>query len=80
MPKKTSIQPAVEEVPAAEAIQPGTIVQLKSGGPKMTVKGQDTPTADVWCLWFAGKRLETGCFGVDTLTPINTPKKKETAK
>ncbi len=80
MPKKTNAQPVVEEFPPVEILQPGTIVQLKSGGPKMTVKGQDTPGADVWCLWFAGKRLETGCFGVDTLTLIGNGKKKKTAK
>jgi hypothetical protein len=58
MPKKTSAQPTVEEQPSALILQPGMIVQLKSGGPQMTVKGQDTPGADVWCLWFAGKKLE----------------------
>ncbi len=81
MPKKTSAQPVVEEVPVAQQVlQPGVLVQLKSGGPKMTVKGQDTPGADVWCLWFAGKKLETGCFGVETLTLIGNGKKKKTAK
>ena len=80
MPKKTSKQPVVEEPLVAEMLQPGMLVQLKSGGPKMTVKGQDTPGADVWCLWFAGKRLETGCFGVQTLTLIGNGKKNKTAK
>ena len=80
MAKKTSSQPAGEEAPVAEVLQPGTIVQLKSGGPMMTVKVQESPDAEVWCLWFAGKKLETGSFRVQTLTLIGNSKKKKTAK
>jgi len=50
-------------------IKQGDIVQLKSGGPKMTVERINTgPTWDdpndapVECQWFAGHKLEFGSF------------------
>jgi len=36
----------------------GDTVQLKSGGPKMTVEGIISDY-DVRCQWFAGKKLDT---------------------
>jgi len=43
----------------------GDTVQLKSGGPIMTVKEQSG--RDVYCQWFAGKKLEFGYFTPDSL-------------
>ncbi|MHA6913766.1 YodC family protein [Ralstonia pseudosolanacearum] len=46
----------------------GDIVQLKSGGPVMTVRS--TPAASqpgYWCQWFAGKKLEIGNFPFESL-------------
>jgi uncharacterized protein YodC (DUF2158 family) len=45
----------------------GIIVELKSGGPKMTVAGLDerrgTPDPNTYkCQWFGGKKLESGFF------------------
>jgi len=37
---------------ANDAIKDGDIVQLKSGGPKMTVNGKGTTSGHVWCTWF----------------------------
>jgi len=54
------------------AFKPGDIVQLKSGGPKMTVQKEETssPRADegrCWCKWFAGAKLERGSFHEEEL-------------
>jgi uncharacterized protein YodC (DUF2158 family) len=46
--------------------QIGEIVQLKSGGPKMTVR-QVFPDGTVTCQWFAGTKLSHGIFSAETL-------------
>lgn len=52
----------------------GDIVQLRSGGPEMTVRTIPTATNDHYnCQWFAGKKLEHGSFPEDSLKPV-TPK------
>ncbi len=49
----------------------GDIVQLKSGGPKMTVKtDSDSYDTDVYCQWFAGNKLNAGSFSPETLIKI----------
>ncbi|RQU40501.1 DUF2158 domain-containing protein [Burkholderia cenocepacia] len=47
----------------------GDIVQLKSGGPEMTVQAlPTTATSTVYrCQWFAGKKLESGPFAEESL-------------
>jgi uncharacterized protein YodC (DUF2158 family) len=43
----------------------GDVVQLKSGGPKMTVtmaKNDSTKNPTVWCTWFEGKLHKNGNF------------------
>jgi uncharacterized protein YodC (DUF2158 family) len=45
----------------------GDLVQLKSGGPIMTVV--DTGYADLVCSWFAGKKHEKGSFPAAALNP-----------
>jgi uncharacterized protein YodC (DUF2158 family) len=57
--------------------KPGDLVQLKSGGPKMTVQTEDRGV--VKCQWFAGTKLESGLFSPDSLRAADeteTPKKK----
>ena len=51
----------------------GDIVQLKSGGPAMTVSkvGAD---GDVWCNWFRGAQKESAAFKPDTLQAYVAPK------
>ncbi len=50
----------------------GDIVQINSGGPKMTVRS--TPSAgnggNYDCQWFAGKKLESGRFPESSLKPV----------
>ncbi|MCO5152566.1 MULTISPECIES: YodC family protein [unclassified Shinella] len=44
----------------------GDIVQLKSGGPKMTVVQINSSTI-ISCSWFAGAKHERGAFHPDAL-------------
>jgi len=46
----------------------GDIVQLKSGGPKMTVTNTNTGSKDViHTSWFAGSKKEAGAFPIQAL-------------
>jgi uncharacterized protein YodC (DUF2158 family) len=53
-------------------IKVGDVVQLKSGGPKMTVTslGQDGGVLSAWCSWFDAKHKE--CSGVFPVTSLTT--------
>ena len=62
----------------------GEIVQLKSGGPKMTVASTNTkalaaPMAQgrIHCQWFAGSKLEQGFFPPEALVKVQSEPKKE---
>lgn len=51
-------------------IQAGDVVQLKSGGPMMTVTSVGETTSGVlsaWCSWFDGAKVMTGVFPVTAL-------------
>jgi uncharacterized protein YodC (DUF2158 family) len=57
-----------------KTFKPGDIVQLKSGGPKMTVEAHDDRLAvllqeveQVQCRWFAGSKLQSGMFDASSL-------------
>ncbi|OJX65817.1 DUF2158 domain-containing protein [Magnetospirillum sp. 64-120] len=52
------------------AFKVGDIVQLKSGGPEMTVVTVDQDGKGVWAAWFAGKKSERSHFPNEAL---NTP-------
>lgn len=50
----------------------GDIVVLKSGGPPMTIKGEQTSIKTklligYYCQWFAGKKIEEGDFPAESL-------------
>ncbi len=52
----------------ADQIKPGDVLQLKSGGPKMTV--QFTTGEGNWaCQWFVGTDLKSGVFPATSLQP-----------
>jgi uncharacterized protein YodC (DUF2158 family) len=64
---------------AEQSFQPGDIVQLKSGGPKMTVQRKDDflprigQEADkVECQWFVGNKLQHGSFFPESLKSATT--------
>jgi uncharacterized protein YodC (DUF2158 family) len=40
---------------------PGTVVRLKSGGPKMTVEGTDEE-GELTCVWFVGNKTKRDSF------------------
>lgn len=50
----------------AKNFKAGDLVQLKSGGPIMTVRDNEGPEY-VTCQWFGGKKLEEGVFPVVSL-------------
>ena len=55
----------------------GDIVQLKSGGPKMTVGENPNPgRRQIYCQWFAGSKLEQGYFAKETLMAAQVGKKE----
>jgi uncharacterized protein YodC (DUF2158 family) len=53
----------------------GDIVQLKSGGPKMTV--EKVGATGITCQWFAGSKLEMGHFPKDAVIKIEEGEKKK---
>ncbi len=65
----------------AEQYVSGDLVGLKSGGPKMTVKGNDKRSGSVKpdhyeCQWFGGKKLESGFFHGDSLKRVTEEETK----
>ncbi len=59
--------------------KPGDVVQLKSGGPAMTVSKITTNTdgdlSGYRCEWFKGASNENAHFTPDVLQPYVAPKK-----
>ena len=53
----------------------GGVVQLKSGGPAMTI--QEGSGEHVWCQWFGGRKLERGRFPIASLVLIDEAQKPE---
>jgi len=60
---------------SAKQFESGDIVQLKSGGPKMTVTrcGKD---GEVYCTWFGGSKKESAAFPPQTLKLPDPEEKK----
>ena len=51
----------------AESFNVGDVVQLKSGGPSMTVAEVDG--TDIWCVWFDKTDQKGANFTAATLAP-----------
>lgn len=57
-------------------MNPGDVVQLKSGGPRMTAaKSGQGPSHhnELECLWFEGTELKRGWFARETLKAVPEP-------
>jgi uncharacterized protein YodC (DUF2158 family) len=55
----------------AQKFKIGDIVQLKSGGPEMTVQSLPASNSTTYrCQWFAGKKLESGPFPEESIKPV----------
>ena len=56
----------------ADQLKVGDVVQLKSGGPKMTVTVVDNTlgTPIIYCAWFVGTKQESGNFPPEALQTI----------
>lgn len=58
---------------SGQKLKAGDVVQLKSGGPKMTIQWIGKDYGDVimaLCQWFDGKELKDGKFSPDQLKPL----------
>jgi uncharacterized protein YodC (DUF2158 family) len=55
----------------------GDIVQLNSGGPKMTVVTISSTSGKFFCSWFGGAKHERADFPGDALKIAEEDKKKE---
>jgi uncharacterized protein YodC (DUF2158 family) len=53
----------------ADELKVGDVVQLNSGGPKMTVTmvGDNYGTPTVWCVWFENTKKFDGHFPIGTV-------------
>ena len=47
----------------------GDVVQLKSGGPKMTVR--ETDDDGVFCQWFHNNRVQSAYFAPEQLNAVD---------
>lgn len=56
-------------------IQPGSLVRLKSGGPKMTVDSVDSTQQHANCSWFKGKKHRRAQMSLATLHVLKGKKK-----
>lgn len=61
----------------AEAYKPGDIVQLKSGGPGMTVTRVVDGGNVLHTSWFAGKKNETAAFPIAAVMPFKEDDQKK---
>jgi uncharacterized protein YodC (DUF2158 family) len=55
-----------------ETFKIGDTVELKSGGPKMTVAGPAFYGNALVCQWFDGTKLSSGEFPPSSLKPADT--------
>lgn len=67
LPPKPAAAPDAPASPPQGA--PVFVVQLRSGGPRMTVGGT-TKEGGVVCAWFAGDDLRTQVFAPSMLVPV----------
>jgi uncharacterized protein YodC (DUF2158 family) len=61
---------------ANHPFKPGDVVQVISGGPRMTVTeiGEHLGTPTAWCVWFEGQKQMDGTFPIVALKLSTDPK------
>jgi uncharacterized protein YodC (DUF2158 family) len=52
-------------------LRAGDLVQVKSGGPKMTVEVEEQGDGKVYCTWFDGAKPMQRGFAPDTLVRLD---------
>jgi uncharacterized protein YodC (DUF2158 family) len=64
---------------ATDKFKVGDIVQLKSGGPNMTVDRVDSDSIDagVWATWFAGSKHQRAHFSFNSIMLAPADQKKK---
>lgn len=55
----------------------GDLVQVKSGGPAMTVEGQSRFTGEYQCVWFNGNVKQYSSFPGTVLQTWTPPKEED---
>lgn len=63
------------EVRVGNAFKGGDLVQLKSGGPPMTIQDWSNHQNKYQCVWFKGASRESGYFTEDSLKSYVAPQK-----
>ena len=58
----------------------GDVVQLKSGGPKMTVASTKSNAAGILCTWFDAAEVKSSRFPADALAAAKAAPKKSPAR
>lgn len=56
---------------ADEQFKPGDVVQLKSGGPLMTIAHYASDFEQFWCEWFDGKKEKGHHFSPAVLKKVS---------
>jgi uncharacterized protein YodC (DUF2158 family) len=59
-----------------EDLKLGDTVQLKSGGPVMTLGKETGERGTYWCNWFNGAELKEGGFPLEQLKKVEPPDDK----
>jgi uncharacterized protein YodC (DUF2158 family) len=59
----------------AATFAPGDVVQLKSGGPPMTVSGKHAFSDELTCKWFDGKKPMERTFDAALLALYVAPRR-----
>ena len=58
----------------------GDVVQLKSGGPKMTIADTKPNPAGILCTWFDKAEVKSSRFPPQSLGPIKSSPEKSVAR
>ena len=61
-------------------VKVGDVVQLKSGGPRMTVVSTESNPAGVLCAWFDEAETKSSRFPPEALEPFKKSQEKATSR